>query len=106
MAGNDARCSGRTSTTVIMYGMCVPGAMLNQRCACSSEQAGAKGRNASRILTIALMRSRMTGFADLLAGEHAAAEPEQQAQLLAGRPLVHLVFGHAEGVQPSGQPAL
>ena len=62
IAGRTARCSGRTSAVMIMYGICVPGGTLNQRCACSTETAGANGRNASRILTMALMRSRMAGW--------------------------------------------
>src|SRR5207245_451350 len=62
MAGSAARCSGRTSTVMIMNGSSVPGATSNQRGASSTDTAGANGRNASRIFTMALMRSRMPGW--------------------------------------------
>ena len=45
-----------------MYGSAVIGATSNHRWTCSIDTAGANGRNASRILTIALMRSRISGF--------------------------------------------
>src|SRR6184192_1419699 len=60
MAGSAWRNSGRTSTVTIMYGSSVPGGTSNQRSTSSIVTAGANGRNASRIFTMALMRSRIS----------------------------------------------